>query len=556
MSTAEAVQSSPALVVRAVEDAAAVDTAAKGGVSVEASWSATAAAPGAAASLSLIAKLVVGVTACALAVGLGAGLGLRRPPTSLASSSSAPVGYDNLLTPSRVRALHAGSGLAHATSWATLCPLHLMSGDATDTTAVVTVTLVNPAACAGVASGVLRAVLIRGGQGEADTIATAAGVTTATGPGVVQVPVTFRSVAGSDYRASPGGHTARAVLTALTPASRYVYTLLLGAGGGQDVVGDRVGEFRTLGGAGYEGDVRFLHISCANENPYPVGLAISAEIGSALTDGGADVSRLGRGDAGFDYAIFNGDTVYSDRWWGTQTAPAARDLDFFRGLYADQRNASYAGPFFPSVLSTLSTFAGWDDHEVVNNYNGGTEGSNGTSIVSSGTGGLSSFGGSAPAGAEAVPNATVELWKRWGYQAFFERMPITPAGSLDALPASAPPLASPSTRLFRKYRPSKHVEVMHLDLRQYREPPPVTRSPAPILPMGVTAGALRAEFPILSTLLVTPDPVADIAPIKAVNRTLLGTAQWEWLTASLSTSTATWKVSGGATRRDTPHPCP
>jgi alkaline phosphatase D len=85
------------------------------------------------------------------------------------------------------------------------------------------------------------------------------------------------------------------------------------------------------------------------------------------------------------------------------------------------------------------------------------------------------------------------------------------------------------------------VEVFHLDLRQYRETAPATRSPAPVLPPGVSAAALRAEFPLAAALLTNPDPAADIAPM-AANRSLLGGAQRAWLYDGLRTSTATWKV--------------
>jgi len=78
-----------------------------------------------------------------------------------------------------------------------------------------------------------------------------------------QVSLTARRVAGRNYRTEPGDYIARAVVTGLRPAQRYFYRFV------SEGFTSPVGQFRTLPAPGDGRPIRFLHISCANEPPFP-----------------------------------------------------------------------------------------------------------------------------------------------------------------------------------------------------------------------------------------------------------------------------------------------
>jgi alkaline phosphatase D len=82
-------------------------------------------------------------------------------------------------------------------------------------------------------------------------------------PILQQVPLTARRVAGRNYRTEPGDYIARAVVTGLRPAQRYFYRFV------SEGFTSPVGQFRTLPAPGDGRPIRFLHISCANEPPFP-----------------------------------------------------------------------------------------------------------------------------------------------------------------------------------------------------------------------------------------------------------------------------------------------
>jgi alkaline phosphatase D len=146
-------------------------------------------------------------------------------------------------------------------------------------------------------------------------------------PILQQVPLTARRVAGRNYRTEPGDYIVRTVVTGLRPAQRYFYRFV------SEGFTSPVGQFRTLPAPGDGRPIRFLHISCANEPPFPIGAALLAEVN--------------RGD--IDFIAFNGDTVYADRFWlGLDPIPT---LEFYRSLYRDQRDPKYAGPEFAQLFS-------------------------------------------------------------------------------------------------------------------------------------------------------------------------------------------------------------
>lgn len=157
-----------------------------------------------------------------------------------------------------------------------------------------------------------------------------------------------------------------------------------------------------------------------------------------------------------DFFLFVGDTIYADvRCGGPDWVPGydfvATTLAEFRGKHRYNR----ADPAIQEFFRGTSVYAIWDDHEVKNDFSGPGE-----------------------------PLMPV------GRRAFIEYWPIQP-------PRDEP------TRLYRKVRWGKLLEVFILDTRQYRSP--------------------------------DQDPDGP-------RKTMLGAAQRRWLIDNISTSTATWKA--------------
>jgi alkaline phosphatase D len=124
-----------------------------------------------------------------------------------------------------------------------------------------------------------------------------------------------------------------------------------------------------------------------------------------------------------DFFLFVGDTIYADhRCVGDDRVPGydfvATDLAGFREKHRYNR----ADPAVQEFFRGTSVFAIWDDHEVRNDFAG-----------------------------------TAEPLMPVGRQAFLDYWPIEP-------PAAEP------TRLYRKFRWGKLLEVFILDTRQYRSP--------------------------------------------------------------------------------------
>jgi phosphodiesterase/alkaline phosphatase D-like protein len=64
-----------------------------------------------------------------------------------------------------------------------------------------------------------------------------------------------------------------------------------------------------------------------------------------------------------DFFIYLGDTIYAD---STQRITPATTLDEYRTVYKANREFSA----LRSLLASTSTYAMWDDHEVINNFEG------------------------------------------------------------------------------------------------------------------------------------------------------------------------------------------
>jgi alkaline phosphatase D len=314
------------------------------------------------------------------------------------------------------------------------------------------------------------------------------------------IPLTARRTAGSNYRTEPGDFIARAVVTNLTSDQLYYYRFV-----GPNGLSSPIGTFRTLPDEGSSRPLKFLHISCANEPPFPIGAALLQE------------------SADSDFIVFNGDTVYADRFW-LDLLPT-ESLDFYRSLYRDQRNPEYAGSEFPQLFARIAFVINWDDHEVIDNYSGQAASGGTASQLNDSTG----------------ETTDVEDLKVLGYQAFFEYNPITPnlteVGGVNS-----------QDRLFRSFRYGADAEVFVLDLRQYRDQAVATPI-LPILPTGLTPelflqlSGLTALTPEQQAALFGPPGTEDLWPqlLRQTPRNLLGGPQKNWLLEGLARSTATYK---------------
>ncbi len=304
-------------------------------------------------------------------------------------------------------------------------------------------------------------------------------------------------VAGFNYRDRPGDYVVRTVLENLASGQQYYFRFR-----SPDGTLSPVGRFRTMPTTGRT--IRFLHMSCANEPPYPIAGALGAEVPSLNPD----------------FVLFNGDTVYADAFWlGAQPEP---NLEFYRNLYRQQRDPSYTGAGFLDLFENAPFISNWDDHEVNDDYAG-----------------RGFLGAIQPSGVDVTD------LQGFGYQSFFEYTPVQPRFSDDGgVPTQ--------TRLFRRLPISPDLELFVLDLRQYRDLQGGIIGLAPIiaaLPPGFTQEEIiqivedrtGVEItPLLQlALLGTPEFAQQYLNS---TRTILGAPQKNWLLNALRDSTATFKV--------------
>jgi alkaline phosphatase D len=150
-------------------------------------------------------------------------------------------------------------------------------------------------------------------------------------------------------------HTGRAVLTGLTPGTRYVYEAR------QDGV-SAAGTFVTAPAPDADATVR---------------LAWSGDLGGGghcrdVEDGYRIFDALARRQP--DLFLFIGDTIYADQLCGTRPHVPGADyvattLAEFHGKHRYNRADHVLQEFF----RTTAVYATWDDHEVRNNFVGPTE---------------------------------------------------------------------------------------------------------------------------------------------------------------------------------------
>lgn len=192
-----------------------------------------------------------------------------------------------------------------------------------------------------------------------------------------------------------------------------------------------------------------------------------------------------------DAVLFLGDYIYEYPISGTpvrvHSGGWALTLDDYRKRHALHKSDADLQAMHAACPWLLT----WDDHEVQNDYAGLTAGENGPLVES--------FAGRRAA----------------AYQAYYEHMPVRAAA-----------LAGAGFRLYSQQRFGRLANLVLLDNRQYRDPHVCPR-----------AGRAGSSF-------VNP---ADCAAWNDPGRTLLGTAQEQWLDGALAQSGQGWTVVGQQT---------
>ena len=242
-------------------------------------------------------------------------------------------------------------------------------------------------------------------------------VTDAAGKGSVELEIAkeknFRKVVARKLITTSADldHAVKAKITGLDPYEQYYYRFSTKGGN------SAAGRFRTALPADSNQTVKFAYFSCQE-------LSFGYFNAHAL---------LAREDV--DFVVNLGDYVYHDFYFppgpGARktglSVVAAQTLDEFRErykVYRSDANLRSMHAAFPMVST-------WDDHEVQNNYAGG-----------------SSQGG------EVAPGTYSKAKRDLAYRAFFEAMPTYSI--------------SGKSRLYHRARFGKHVDLFVLDERQYR----------------------------------------------------------------------------------------
>lgn len=245
----------------------------------------------------------------------------------------------------------------------------------------------------------------------------------------------------------------------LAPATPYFYRFRRGD---DPSVVSRTGRFRTAAPPDAPSALRFLFSGDTNAAHAPFGVA----------------GMAAREEA--DLFIWFGDTIYADAGGGG-LAPA-RSLDEYRAKYRQVRS----DPGIRDLLARMALLAGWDDHEVVNDYAG-------------------------------LDPALSALQRDAGYRAFFEYMPIRPIRRADGA----------AFQTYRRFRFGAHVDIFATDGRQYRAESAASRCGYQLDPYGLIVGPLLNDD---SAVEVLKRP-----------REMLGAEQFAWLTSGLAASTASNK---------------
>ena len=295
----------------------------------------------------------------------------------------------------------------------------------------------------------------------AGTIPVALEVATDKGFRKVVAKQKISAVAASDF-------SVKAQIKGLKPYTQYYYRF---ATKSKD---SPVGRFRTALPADSNEKVRFAFFSCQD---YTFGY-YNAHAAMAKDD--------------LDFVVNLGDYIYAEAYHkagadGVRTDPIGEAVTLQQ--YRDKYKLYRTDANLRAMHANFAMVSTWDDHEVQDNY----------------AGGAGADGGLAPAKKYSLER------QKAGYQAFFESMPINPIKG------------GPGERIYRSLRFGKHVEIIMLDERQYRDNQPLD-----------DAGQVDLTKP------------ENVAALKAP-RQFLGDKQLAFLKERLKKSTATWKVIANET---------
>lgn len=179
--------------------------------------------------------------------------------------------------------------------------------------------------------------------------------------------------------------------------------------------------------------------------------------------------------------------------------------------------------------------ANWDDHAVNDNV----AGQDGMPLAI--TEMIPSAGSVLP---DRVPRHEIEAQYVLGSRAFLENMGVTSGQHLQEVDA-VEGLGRAESRIFRRFRAHRDLEVFILDLRQYRDTPVPAVGFLPVVPKGESAEMLcdeetNGEIAFLCGTFA--QPVVSQEGFREANRTMLGEVQKEWLKRGLKESKARCKI--------------
>jgi alkaline phosphatase D len=264
--------------------------------------------------------------------------------------------------------------------------------------------------------------------------------------------------------------TVKPVVRGLQPDTTYFYYFETGDKPSQ------TGKFHTLPAAG---------------RPAPLKLALSGDSDALWTDhpdGNATPFEVLRrvAEENPDLFLYFGDTIYSDSETGAVPA-----------LTVQEKWAKYKGNRLAAtrkVLATVSTWAGWDDHEVINDFDGAVLATEDPDLLAA------------------------------GIRAFNDYWPIK------------------EDRYYRKVDIGSEIDLIFLDERSFR-----TQSADEVTsPCRDAEGDLdlAPTMPQSARGQIGLGPVdpACLAHVLDPTRTMLGAEQLAWLKTALSESDARWKL--------------
>ncbi len=201
-----------------------------------------------------------------------------------------------------------------------------------------------------------------------------------------------------------------------------------------------------------------------------------------------------------DLWFYIGDTVIADE----QTATGAA---FTREEFQTKYKENWSDRSLRDVLAAVGTVAGWDDHEVTNDFWG------------------------------TNPDPTFQQQMANGFQAFRDYMPVREN-------------PGDPNQIYRTFRWGSAVEFFLIDPRQYRNAPAYVTEPDCLIgecetslnPCRNDSECDPSETCINLEPEVLPGDADCLAEIAHPGRTYLGATQKQWLKDGLLNSTATFKV--------------